>query len=99
VCAWLLDGDVVCAVSRCSSQHLPGRYPGAIKPWGLSQVWGGGLGRLCLLGQVGVETPVVQEEMSDNTPGTALPKAADISCFWKRIKGLGGGGGVWLGGL
>lgn len=41
-----------------------------------------------------METPVVQEKMSDNTLGTALPKAAGIPCFWKRIKGLGEGVGV-----
>lgn len=41
-----------------------------------------------------MEIPVVQEKMSDKAGGTALPKAADISCFWKRIKGLGGEGDV-----
>lgn len=74
------------ALSGCSSQHFPVLYPGAIRPWGLSQLWGGGSGQL--LGQVGVETPVLQEKMSDNAPGTTLPEASDISRFWKRIKGL-----------
>lgn len=52
------------------------------------------------LGQVRVETPVVHKKMSDKALGTALPRAADISCFWKRMKDLGGGGcSVWLGSL
>lgn len=91
---WRGGGSPPDAISGCSSQHFPILYPGATKPWGLSQVWGGGSGRFCLLGQVGVETPVVQEKMSDNILGTALPKAAGILCFWRRIKGLGEGGGV-----
>lgn len=41
-----------------------------------------------------METPVVQEKMSDNILGTALPKAAGILCFWRRIKGLGEGDGI-----
>ena len=89
---WRGGGSLPDAISSCSSQHFPILYPRAIKPRGLSQVWGSR--RLCLSGQVGVETPAVQEKMSDNTLGTALPKAADISCFWKRIKGLEGGGCV-----
>lgn len=39
---------------------------------------------------MGVEIPVVQEKIADNTVGSALPQVADTSGFWKRIKGLGG---------
>lgn len=40
--------------------------------------WQGGSGLLHLPEQPGVEIPVGEKKMSDNTPGTALPKAAEV---------------------
>lgn len=64
-------------IPGCPSQHFPVLCPGATKPQGLSQAWGGGSGLLHLPEQPGVEIPVAEQKMSDNTLGTALPKAAD----------------------
>lgn len=88
---WRGGGSLPDTISSCSTQHFPILYPGAIKPQGLSQAWGGGSGLLHLLEQAGVEIPVVEKKMSDNSLVLLCPK--QLICFWKRMKGLGGGGG------
>lgn len=62
--------DIISSTSqRCAlqpSNHRASPRPGEGSP-----------GLLHLPEQPGVEIPVMEKRMSDNTPGTALPKAAD----------------------
>lgn len=44
-------------------------------PLVLFQFYGEAVEQQCLLGEVGVETPAVQEAMADKVPGAALPRA------------------------